>query len=413
MERESRLPLEGIKVLDFGRLINVPMAAKYLGDYGATVVEIESPTHNSRSMFPFAGGIPGINRSGLYAAYNSSKYNITLDFNHAGALDLVKRLIVWSDVVVENNVPGVMKRWGISYDDVKKMKPDVIMLSSTTLGQEGPYRMQKSTGELLPAYAGFTNLTGWPDRLPVGQPNAYTDFITPFYIITAIMGALSYRKKNGKGIYIDLSQIEASIAQLSHVVLEYTANGKIRGATGNRCQYAAPHGAYRCKGNDRWCTIAVFTDEAWRSFCKVIGDPEWTKDIKFTTLLSRKENEDELDRLVEQWTSRYHAEEVMEKMQQAGIAAGVVQNSEDISKDPQLKSRNHFVVLEQPEMGQYAHENSSFILSKTPARIRPAPCFGEHNEYICKQFLGMSDEEFVRLFNEGIFTSLDIERNHD
>jgi len=263
--------------------------------------------------------------------------------------------------------------------------------------------MQKSTGELLPAFAGLTNLTGWPDPPPVGQPNAYTDFIPPFYIITAIIGALNYRNKSGKGSYIDLSQIEATIAHIAHVVLDYTANGKIQGSTGNRCDYASPHGAYRCLGEDRWCAIAVSTDKEWNNFCRVIGDPEWTRETKFATLLRRKENEDELDEFIEQWTMKYPAEEVMAKMQQAGVPAGVIQNSKDLSQDPQLKYRNHFVALEQPEIGLYDHERSSFILSKTPARLRPAPCFGEHNEYICKQFLGMSDEEFITLFNDGVF----------
>ena len=216
---------------------------------------------------------------------------------------------------------------------------------------------------------------------------------------------MSYRKKNGKGSYIDLSQIEAAIAQISHVVLDYTANGRIQGAIGNRSQYAAPHGVYRCQGDERWCAIAVFTDEEWRNFCDVIGKPQWTMQAKFATLLQRKEHEDELDRLVEQWTVRYPAEEVMKKMQQAGVPAGVVQNSKDLTQDPQLKDRGYFVAVEQPEMGLYYHERSSFKLSKTPAEVRPAPCLGEHNEYVCTQILGMSDEEFIKLCCNGVFPS--------
>jgi crotonobetainyl-CoA:carnitine CoA-transferase CaiB-like acyl-CoA transferase len=297
-----------------------------------------------------------------------------------------------------------MEKWGLSYNDVKKLKPDIIMLSSSMLGGSGRYRNQKGTGEQLSSFAGFTNITSYLNGAPVGIPNAYTDFIAPFYIIASVIAAVCRRQKTGKGCYIDLSQYETGISFLSHLILENTTNSTSDALYGNHCEYAAPHGAYHCKGEDRWCTIAVFNNKEWRSLLKIIGEPEWSKDPKYKTLLGRKKNEDELNTLIEHWTVNHTAEEVMKMMQQGGIASGIVQSSKDLTEDPQVKYRNHFHALEQPEMGLFNHESSSFKLSKTPAKLRPAPCYGEHTEFICKEILGISDDEFIRLFNNGAFT---------
>jgi len=406
MEAKGTQALEGVKVLDLGRMVNAPMATKYLGDHGATIVLVESFLYHSRGMFPFAEGKPGVNRSGTFTTYHTSKYGMTLDFNNPKGKEIAKRLIQWADVIVENFVPGAIDKWGLGYEDVRKLKPDIVMLSSSMLGQTGIHRMQKGTGEQLSSFGGFTNLTGWPDRIPVGIPNAYTDFIAPSYIIIAILAALSYRRKTGKGTYIDLAQFESGISFLPHLVLDYFVNGRVQEACGNRCQHAAPHGVYRCKGDDRWCAIAVASDGEWENFRKVIGEPQWSRETRFDTLSGRKTNENELDTLIENWTVNYPAEEVMKKMQQAGVAAGVVQNNKDLSEDPQLQHRKHFVMLEQAEMGFYPHEAAPFRLSRTPAELRMgAPCLGEHTQYICKEILGISDEEFSDFTKDGAFGS--------
>jgi benzylsuccinate CoA-transferase BbsF subunit len=412
MSNKGKLPLEGLRVADFGRLVNAPMTVKYLGDYGATVVQIESPLlAPSRTMFPFYEGKPGLNRSGTYAAYNSSKYSITLNFKNPRGLEVSRRILKWADVMIENFAPGTKEKWGLSYEDVRKINPKIIMVSSSMLGETGPYAMQRGVGEQLCGLAGLTYITGWPDRVPAGVPNAYPDFVVPFYIISAIMGALINRKETGKGCYIDIAQFETAISFLTPALLNYTVNGKIQGPAGNSNEYSAPHGVYKCRGDDRWCAIAVFTDDEWRSFCKAIGNPEWVHDPRFSDFSSRKENEEDLNRLIEQWTINYSAVEVMNILQSAGVAAGVVQNGEDLSKDPQLRDRNHFVSLNQPGMGVYAHEASSFKLSKTPANIRPAPRFGEHTKYVCLDILNMTQEEFDNLLNEGAFTGPLLEKN--
>ena len=200
-----------------------------------------------------------------------------------------------------------------------------------------------------------------------------------------------------------MSQYENGVHFMAPLILDYVVNQRVANRMGNRYPYAAPHGAYRCRGEDRWCAIAVFTDEEWQSFCKVIGNPAWTNDPKFSTLLARKENEEELDRLVEEWTINHSAEEVMSMMQAAGVAAGTVQTAEDLLEhDPQLKHRHFFWELEHPEIGKYRARRPPFMLSKSPCELRRAPLLGEHNEYVLKEILGMSDEEIAELVIEGV-----------
>ena len=205
-----------------------------------------------------------------------------------------------------------------------------------------------------------------------------------------------------KGVYIDMSQSEAGISALSPAILDYSANNRSQGPIGNRSSCACPHGGFRCRGDDRWCAISISEDKEWESFCRVVGRG-WTEDPRFTTLIARKENEDELERLVEEWTLGFSAEEVMTKLQEAGVPAGVVQNCQDLASDRQLRYRQHFRTVEHPEIGSFTNATPSFRLSKTPCKLKPSPCLGEHNDYVYKEILGMSDEELVSLLAEGVF----------
>lgn len=398
--------LYDVKVADFSRGAALPYVTKYLADYGATVVRVESMTNPdiSRTISPFAGDKKGIDRSGFFAKFNNNKYSMSLNLDHPRGLEVAKRLVVWSNVVVENFRPGVMEKWGLAYKDIVKTNSDVIMLSSSMHGQTGPHANRVGLGMMLAGLAGYSYYIGWPDRQPSGSSAAWTDEIAAWYATIALLGAIEYRRRTGKGQYIEQSQLEASLSFFSPAILDYTANGRIQERLGNSCPYAAPHGAYRCKGEDRWCAIAAFTDQDWQTFCKIIGEPDWTKKPQFSTLLGRKKNEAELNKFVEQWTVNYAAEEVMQMMQQAGIAAGVVQNGRDLSEDSQLKYRGFFWNLPQPGMGMMSYRGSAFILSKTPGYTHmPAPRLGEHTEYVCCKFLGMSDDEFVKLMDEGVF----------
>ena len=397
--------LEGVKVVDFGWAATGPFMSRFLAEYGAQVIRIESSSRlgATRTTGPYKDNVPGPDRAPFFANCNTNKYGVTLNLRSTNGVEVAKRLVAWADIVVEAFTPGTMKGLGLDYEELRKVKPDIIMLSTCQQGQTGPYAKHPGTGWQLPSLAGFTHLLGWPGKDISSPYGAYTDFPPPLLGAISLMAALDYRCRTGKGQHLDLGQYEASIHFLIPLLLDYTINGRVASRIGNQCPYAAPHGAYPCLGDERWCAIAVFSGEEWRSFCQVIGDPVWTKDPRFATLLSRKQNEDELDALIGKWTCQFPAPGVMAMMQAAGVAAGVVQTQEDVFQDPQLRHRHHFWKLKHPVIGEHSYEEEAFRLSKTPAELTmPGPCLGEHNEYVCTEILSMSDEEFLDLLREGV-----------
>ncbi len=397
----------GLKIASFSWAVVGPLTMKYFADYGATVIRVETSQRpcTLRISTPYKDGKPGLNRSGYFNHFNANIFSLALNMEHPGALEVVKRLVAGSDVVMENFTPGVIEKWGLDYEELKKVKPDIIMLRQSGFGSWGPYAQQPAFGMILAAMAGLPNFIGWPDGgpLPVGV-SAYTDCIAPRFATAALIAALDYRNKTGKGQLLDLSQFETALYFIMPALLEYVSNGREPSRIGNSCPYAAPHGVYPGKGDDRWCTIAVFSDEQWANLCEVIGRPEYIEDPRFNTLLNRKKNEDEVNRLVGGWTANFTPEEAMTRMQAAGVPAGVVKNAADICDDPQLRQRNLFWTLNHPEIGLYNHLGQSFELSKTPAQAgMPSPRLGEHTEYVCTKILGMADEEFAELVGTGVF----------
>jgi benzylsuccinate CoA-transferase BbsF subunit len=397
--------LEGIKVVDLTWAALGPTTCDYLALYGAEVIKIESPGRPDlwRTVSPFAGDKPGLDRAGLFATANPQKYSMALNLKNPHGLEIVKLLIARADIVVESYRPGAMMRFGLDYENMKKIKPDIIMLSTCMYGQSGPLAQLPGFGLTLTASSGISNLTGWPDRTP--QPSGeYTDFIVPRFNVLALMSALDYRRRTGQGQYLDISQMEASLHFMAPVLMDYSSNGRETERMGNRSTYAAPHGVYRCLGEDSWCAIAVTDDGEWLALCQAMERPGWLKDTRFATLAGRKKNEDELDRLIEEWTMLHQAEDVMYLLQAAGVSAGVAENGEQLDSDPQLKHRHYYWELEHPEMGRMSYSGMPIKLSETPYSItRGAPCIGEHTEYICTEILNMTGEDFARLFNEGVF----------
>lgn len=399
----DKKPLEGVKVADFTWAQVGPKTTRVLADCGATVIKIEgrSRPDNRRLTRPFKDDDVGYNRAGRFSEYNSGKLSVALNLTHPEAVEVAKRFVSWADVVVENFSGGTMERIGLGYEELRKIKPDIIMLSSCMMGQTGPHATLPGFGPHLAALSGFNHIAGWIDREPASL-GPYTDFIAPNFNVLAILAALDYRRRTGKGQYIDASQYENGAHFMAPLILDYAVNRRVAGRMGNQYPTAAPHGAYQCRGKDRWCAIAVFTDEEWESFCKVIGEPAWTKDTRFSTLLARKDNEDELDRLVGEWTINHTPEEVMNQMQAAGVAAGLLENAQDlVERDPQLKHRHAFWELDHPEAGVSHVPGPPFILSKVPFELRRAPMLGEHNEYALKEILGISDEKIAELIIDG------------
>ena len=384
----TKAPLEGIRVVDITGYVTGPLTTQALADLGAEVIKVETSGRAGSEQAGLSGGMQR----------NGGKLSVTLDFTTAEGAGLLRRLVAMSDIVIENLSGGTLARRGLGYEDLRKVKPDIIMLSSCMQGQTGPYAEHAASGHKLTALAGFNQIAGWPDREP-GWIGAYTDFIAPRYNIIAVLAALDYRRQTGKGQYLDMSQYETAVQFMAPVVLDYQANGHVAGRTGNETPSAAPHNAYRCLGEDRWCAITVFTDTQWRAFCWVIGNPPWAKEPRFATLLARKENEAELDRRVNEWTSPRTPEEVMAAMQAAGVPAGIIENPEDqLDKDPQLRSRRFFRQLDYPGVGPYrAPLGAHFLLSMHEFDAKRAPVLGEHNEYVFKRLLNMPDAEYDRL----------------
>ncbi|MFA4837351.1 MAG: CoA transferase [Dehalococcoidia bacterium] len=400
-------PLERIKVLDFCVSIAGPVLSTYLGGFGAEVVKVETSLKPDilRLSTPYKEGLSGADRSGLFQYMSPNKYSIALNMNHPRKDEVVERLVKWADVMTENFTVGVKERWGLGYSDVSRINPRIVMASTNSQGQSGPHCQHPAWGWSMKSLCGFTHMTGWPDRDGTAPAPSYTDEVAPWFALAAILAALDYRRRTGKGQYIDHSQVEASLHFLAPAILDYTANGRRQTRQGNSSSRACPHGCYRCLGEDRWCVIAAFSDREWNIFCKAIGEPDWAMDSRFINFRGRKENEEELDRLVESWTIEHTAEEVMSLLQSAGVTAGIVEDEEDImDRDPHLKFREYFRWVEHPVMGKERVMGFPFKLSRSVPALRPAPCLGEHTEKVCSDLLGMSGEEFIDLLQSGVFT---------
>lgn len=402
---DKKGPFKGVKVLEWTLAATGPWGGKSLADYGAEVIKVESAEFPGpvRTSSPFKDGIPGADRSYSFLLFNTSKRSITLNLTKPRGIEIFKRLVRWADIVLQNQRPGIMGRMGLNYDELRNVKEDIIMINVSIVGQEGPYSKAGAWGNSSMAMSGHMYLQRFPGNGPSSPGfTATSDVIAPIFIGIAAVSALDYKRRTGKGQCIDLTQIDLMVQFIAPSVLEYAVNCRIQQPIGNRDPDFAPHGAYRCKGGDKWCAISVTTDGEWNNFCKVLGNPKWTREPMFATFALRKRNEDELDKLIENWTINYSPREVMEIMQRASIPAGQLQNVDDIlHRDPQVKDRVLFPRLTHPVLGEVRHNRWPFILSKTPGEVQTAPCLGEANEYVFSKILGIPDEEFVQLITSG------------
>jgi len=397
---------EEIKVLDFGWVIAGPMTLKYLADYGATVICLESSQHPDllRTSAPFKDATPEIDNSGYFAYLAGNKYSITVDLKQRQGFEIAKKLVAWADVVADSHRPGVLESWGLDYENLKKINPSIILIRNSNQGQTGPAAQQPGLGNHINGLAGIVNMVGWPHQEPISMQVAYSDYVVPHFAAAVLIGALDYRRKTGKGQMLDISQLEVGLNLFSPNLIKYPGSQVDETLKGNSCEYAAPHGIFRCKGNDRWCAISVFTDEEWQDFCMAMEQPDLIGDVKFATMINRKKHENRLNEVIEKWTSQRDPEDVMKLLQQAGVAAGIVENAKDLSEDPQLKERECFWVGEHRKLGKFSYLGQPSILSETPAKLyRNAPCLGEHTEYVCRELLGMSPDEFEECLIAGAF----------
>ncbi len=396
--------LDGIRVVDFTWVWAGPIMGRHLADYGAEVISVENPEYiDLARQLIYQDGEYDPDMAVAYTNFNAGKKSVTLNMAAPEAIDMVKRLIAMSDVIIESMTPKAMRNWGLTYDAVRQIKPDIIMLSSCMQGQTGPYSMSPGNGAILPALAGISEVTGWPDRGPTGQGGPYTDFLAGAMGAAAVMTALVHRERTGEGQYIDMSQNECSMHFLTTAFLDYSANGRIATRVGNRRAGFAPHGVYRCQGEEAWCTIAVQSEAEWAALCAVMGHPDWTQDASFATGRSRELHAETLDARLEAWTVELPAQEVMDRLQQARVPAAVVHNAEGLETDAQLAHRDHYARLEHPRIGENVIDQYGFRLGDTPGGVTvPAPLLGQHNDYVLGELLGLTPAEIARLTEAGV-----------
>ncbi len=379
--------LKNIRILDFSWVLAGPYATRILADFGAEVIKVQPLLPQAEDKFS----------QGYYNTWNRNKLGITLNLSKPRGVALAKKLVGISDAVVENFSPRVMANWGLDYDSLKKIKPDLIMLSMSTMGQTGPWRDYVGFGPTVQAFSGITYLTAYPGKPPVGLGTSYADHIAGLVACLALLGALEHRRKTGEGQYIDVSQVEVMTSLLGDAILGYQLLRQGT-PTHNTPNEPSPYGNYRCQGEDRWCAIAVFTEDEWQGFQRALGNPAWAKDKKFATLDGRLKNADELNKLVEEWTRQHIAEEIMARLQEQGVAAGVVQSASDLANDPQLEARSFFIKL-----GKTTADATPIKLSETPAKYsRTAPVQGQNNNYVYGKLLGMSEDELAKLKKQGV-----------
>ncbi len=396
--------LDDVKVLDFMWVMAGPTATRVLADYGAQVVRIESTRRidTARTLAPFHGGVPGPESSGIFQNLNVGKRMLTLDPTTPAGREVVLDLVRWADVVTESFSPKAMRSWGLGYEALRAVKPDVIMLSSCLMGQTGPMASFAGYGNLAAAISGFSNLGGWPDRPPAGPFSAYTDYVSPRYIAAAILAALEYRRRTGLGQHVDLSQAEASLHFLGPALLDYTVNGRVAGRIGNRDRDLAPHGVYPAAGDDRWVAIAVDGDAQWRALCAAMEMPALAGDARFATPDARRTNADALDAAVATWTASRDMRAIESLLQAHGVPASAVQNSAELAADAQLRHREHFLQVPHGLHGATTVEASRFRLSRTPAQIAgPAPMYGQDTQAILTDVLGYDEDRITALVAAG------------
>ncbi len=407
-EKTIQQAFAGLKVIDFTQALAGPWATRLLADQGATVIHVESMVRPDmfRVSPPYKGMTAGINRGLVFADFQAGKLSLALNMAHPRqAAEIARKLIAWADVVVDSRTPGVLEKWGMSYEDLIKIKPDIILARLTNHGVEGPWVKQPGYGTQIVGQAGMIGMVGYPDRDPLMFGRAlYADMGVASVFPVPVLAAILHRQRTGKGQSVDASMVEGCINFMIPQILDYDVNGREIVRTGNRRPNAAPHGAYPCKGKDSWCAIAVYSDSEWANFCKAIGKPELVNDARFAALSDRKKNEDQLDEIVGAWTSNLATTEVMTTLQKAGVAAGAVSNFQGLCEDPQLLYRHHLRPITATEIGTYNVTSFPYILSETPCVTqRGGPCLGEHNEYIVCQLLGYSDEQFMEMYNDGVF----------
>lgn len=402
MEKKA---LAGIRVADFSWIWAGPYAASLLAYMGAEVIKIESRgriDQTRKGTMMDTDNFDGLNYSPTFNNANLNKLGVSLNLAAPGGSELAKKIVEQCDVVVSNMRPGKMDKLGLGYEDLKKVKPDIIMIESSGFGATGPYREYAGFAPIFASFGGLAYLTGYEDGMP-NVMSGVQDMRAGTLSAFIVLAALFHRKRTGEGQYIDLSSSECLSTLVGPELMDYTMNGRSPSRVGNRDRIMAPHNCYRCKGDDKWISIAVATDEEWKALCGVMGNPDWSRAKEYESVLGRWKNKESLDEHLSEWTAGYTGRELMEALQGSGVAAAPSFDAEEILDNPHTKARGLFVEVDHPRLGKQTVMGPAWKFSETPAAIEKAgPLIGEDNETVFGSLLGISKEEIQRLMKEKV-----------
>jgi benzylsuccinate CoA-transferase BbsF subunit len=388
----------------------LPLTGRILAALGAEVIKIETTTRPDPTNYlpPWA---PGSGRP----EYDTSKRRITLEVGHPEAPPVTLKLLSKADVFATNFRRDVLKKWGIDFPDIRKVNPDIIILWQTGTGSVGPYSNYKFFGYPSQYATGVSLMTGFPQDALQATSTSYSDYHCGVFNPLVIISALLKRKRTGKASTIECSIWKSGLVTVGPALLDFQANGRFPERRGNHDLHACPHSLYPCKGQDRWCAITVSTEKEWLALCKVMGNRDLAKEPRFATLVCRMENADELDKLIGKWTINYAATEVMDMLQKAGVPAGIVAKGQDLYESPQLRARDYYhqakyFSSDVTKPGtQWPAGSRPAITARVPIGLSATPCqftdykrMGEDNDYVYKEVIGLSDEEFNNLIKSGV-----------
>ena len=425
--RGKPFALDGIRVLDFTWFLASAGGTRFLTSFGAESIKVELKSHPDTrlaAMAPIGGrearmkataplkGVTDPDMGGQFNNKNPGKRGISLNVRHPKGLEIAKRLVAKSDIVAEGFSPGVLDNWGLGYKTMREIKHDIIYVQQSGMGAQGSYGRFRTVGPIANSFAGLSEMSGLPEpAMPAGWGYSYLDWMGAYSFSLAMLSALFHRARTGEGQWIDASQTEVGLFIGGTAILDWSANSRIWTRTGNRSPLkpAAPHGAYPCAGEDRWIAIACFTEDEWRALTTVAEQPEWAADPRFANLAGRLANQDALDALVGCWTRGRDARQLMTALQRSGVPAGVCQTTEErCDVDPQLRALEWLTEVTGTKIGRWPVAEVPVKLSESPAyaggRVdRGAPCYGEDNEYVYGELLGMTAAEIKALADEGVF----------
>ena len=394
-------PLEGIRVLDIGTLLAGPWGATLLGDFGAEVIKVEQPDTGDSLRGPPKDGKPGTPLNWLIDSRN--KKSITLNLRTKKGQQILRELVGISDVLFENFTPGTLEKWGLGWDDLKQVNPNLIMVRVSGYGQTGPYSDRPGYDRIALGFSGYMYPTGFPDRYPVRPAFATADYNTATFGAYAAMLALYARDVNQEaGQLIDLALYEAPFRISSNLVASWNATGKNRERIGNRNPGFSPAGTFETS-DQRYIQIAAGGDNVWRRLAKIIGGDELAEDIRYKTSRDRINLSDELEQLIENWIGQREFSEVENTLVDAGVPAGGILRASDIAEDPHYRERDSLIEFEDPVNGKIAMPGVIPKLSETPGEVKwTGPALGHHNQEIYEGLLDKTKSELLDLQNEGI-----------